>query len=212
MNQRQYIIQLLQQNHHANPAEAITPNEIFSDLDAVGTALFKDVPSVSKTLNFLRSDGKVINGESLYKNGRSVLTWKIHPDFARSAVVETPEPENLIPEADPVTPEPVTTELIEKSAIADYESYDPEPVKYQSNAVAVLIPDDPIDSVLIDLIKTYRSHKTAQPQPTLNNRTGKLAILRRLNESALINPEFKPDLVELIDYIDQLAGAEQVSA
>jgi hypothetical protein len=200
MNQRQYIIHLLQQNHRANPAEAITPNEIFSDLDAVGTALFKDVPSVSKTLNFLRSDGKVINGESLYKNGRSVLTWKIHPDFASA----------IDPEMDAIDPE--TSEPIEELAIAENEWDNQDPVKHQSSEVAVLLPDDPIDSVLIDLIKTYRSHKTAQPQPTLNNRSGKVAILRRLNDSALINPEFKPDLVELIDYIDQLAGAEQVSA
>jgi hypothetical protein len=200
MNQRQYIIHLLQQNHRANPAEAITPNEIFSDLDAVGTALFKDVPSVSKTLDFLRSDGKVINGESLYKNGRGVLTWKIHPDFASA----------IDPEMDAIDPE--TSEPIEELAIAENEWDNQDPVKHQSSEVAVLLPDDPIDSVLIDLIKTYRSHKTAQPQPTLNNRSGKVAILRRLNDSALINPEFKPDLVELIDYIDQLAGAEQVSA
>lgn len=200
MNQRQYIIQVLQQNHRTNPAESVTPNEIFADLDAVGTALFKDVPSVSKTLNFLRSDGKVINGESLYKNGRSVLTWKIHPDFSCT----------IDPEIDAIDPE--TSEPIEKPSASENEWDDKAQVKYQSSEVAVLLPDDPVDSVLIDLIKTYRSHKTAQPQPTLNNRSGKVAILRRLNDSALINPEFKPDLVELIDYIDQLASAEQVSA
>lgn len=200
MNQRQYIIQTLQQNHRTNPAESVTPNEIFADLDAVGTALFKDVPSVSKTLNFLRSDGKVINGESLYKNGRSVLTWKIHPDFAST----------VDPEIDAIDPE--TLEPIEKTPVAENEWDDQDPVKHQSSEVAVLLPDDPVDSVLIDLIKTYRSHKAARPQPTLNNRSGKVAILRRLNDSALINPEFKPDLVELIDYIDQLASAEQVNA
>jgi hypothetical protein len=143
----------------------------------------------------LRSDGKVINGESLYKNGRSVLTWKIHPDFASA----------IDPEMDAIDPE--TSEPIEELAIAENEWDNQDPVKHQSSEVAVLLPDDPIDSVLIDLIKTYRSNKTAQPQPTLNNRSGKVAILRRLNDSALINPEFKPDLVELIDYIDQLAGA-----
>jgi hypothetical protein len=103
--------------------------------------------------------------------------------------------------------DPETSEPIEELAIAENEWDNQDPVKHQSSEVAVLLPDDPIDSVLIDLIKTYRSNKTAQPQPTLNNRSGKVAILRRLNDSALINPEFKPDLVELIDYIDQLAGA-----
>lgn len=204
ISQRDYVIKLLQAFHLKHPHEAFTRQELFDDMPAsVRNEVFNDdANALGKTLDALRKNGKVMNGESEYHNRKPILTWKIHPDFARVAVVETPEPEILTPAAAPVTPDAATTETSFAEAFADLK---PEVVKWQCTDIdaTVLDTNDQLEAALVDLIKQHRAYKHAPSQPTLDNPNRKREIIALLEQSLLVNPEFKTDLSELGQFIDQ---------
>ena len=211
ISQRDYVIKLLQSLHLKHPHEAFTRQELFADIPpAVRADVFNDeINAMGKTLDALRKNAKVMNGESEYHNRKPTLTWKIHPDFARIAVVETPEPENLTPaeapvtpEADLLTPDPQANETSFPEAFADLD----QPVKWQATDIdaTVLDTNDQLEAALVDLIKQHRAYKHQPPRPTLNNPTEKRHILSLLSDSLLVNPDYKTHLAELRDFVDQL--------
>ena len=190
ISQRDYVINLLQRLNITNPMDAFTRHELFADMpESDRFYIFNDdINALGKTLDALRKNGKVINGESEYHNRKITLTWKIHPDFASVDVVETPEP--------------ATTET--SLAAAFEETF--QPVKWQAVDIdaTVLDTNDQLEAALVDLIKQHRAYKHQPPRPTLNNPTKKRLILSLLSDSLLVNPDYKTHLAELRDFVDQL--------
>jgi hypothetical protein len=221
MNQRQYLVNQLQTLNLSQPMEAFTTHELYADMPAdVRADLFsKGVTAIGKVLDVLRRNGIVANGESEYKNGKSVLTWRIHPKYSNADIVEdeqpeqdaaapeaetpTPEAETPTPEAETPTPEAElqTPEASFEEAVADLDN----PDKWQAVEIDATILDtnDQLEAALVDLIKQHRAYKTQPSKPTLNSPAEKRQILALLADSVLVNPEFKTHLVELREYVEQ---------
>ena len=211
LNQRDYVISLLQRLNITNPLDAFTRQELFADMpESDRFYVFNDdINALGKTLDALRKIGKVINGESEYRNGKSTLTWKIHPDFASPASIATPEPENITPAAEPVapaadlsTPDSAAHEISFEEAFADLE----QPLKWQATDInaTVLDTNDQLEAALVDLIKQHRAYKHQPARPSLNNPIEKRLILSLLSDSLLVNPDYKTHLAELRDFVEQL--------
>lgn len=64
---------------------------------------------------------------------------------------------------------------------------------------------DLFESALANIVVAMREFKIEKgARPKLGNPSKKADILKMLTESALVNPEVKPDLTELADFIGQL--------
>jgi hypothetical protein len=200
MNQRQYLVNQLQKLNVFYPMEAFTANELYEVIPAdLRDTLFSDgINAIRKTLDALRRNGIVANGESDYKNGKSVLTWRIHPKYSNADIVEDDQPEQdaAAPEAELQTPEASFEE-----AVADLDN----PEKWQAVEIDATILDtnDQLEAALVDLIKQHRAYKTQPSKPTLNSPAEKRQILALLADSILVNPEFKTHLVELREYVEK---------
>jgi hypothetical protein len=207
MNQRQYLVNQLQKLNLSQPMEAFTAHELYADIPAdLRADLFSSgVAAIGKTLDALRRNGIVANGESDYKNGKSVLTWRIHPKYSNADIVddEQPEQDAAAPEAETTTPEAETPtpEASFEEAFADLDI----PEKWQAVEIDATILDtnDQLEAALVDLIKQHRAYKTQPSKPTLNSPAEKRQILSLLADSVLVNPEFKTHLVELLEYVEQ---------
>jgi hypothetical protein len=210
MNQRQYLVNQLKKLNLSQPMEAFTTHELYADMpDDVRADLFSNgVTKIGKTLDALRRNGIVANGESDYKNGKSVLTWRIHPKYSNADIVEDDQPEQdaAAPEAEPQTPEAETPtpEASFEEAVADLDNPD-KLIIWQATEIAATILDtnDQLEAALVDLIKQHRAYKTQPSKPTLNSPAEKRQILALLADSILVNPEFKTHLVELREYVEQ---------
>jgi hypothetical protein len=199
MNQRQYLVNQLQTLNLCQPIEAFTANELYADMPAdVRDTLFSDgINAIRKTLDALRRNGIVANGESDYKNGKSVLTWRIHPKYSNADIVEDDQPEQAaaLPEAE--------TQTLEELFEGAFSHPDPENWQIVEIDATILDTNDQLEAALVDLIKQHRAYKTQPSKPALNSPAEKRQILALLADSILVNPEFKTHLVELREYVEQ---------
>ncbi len=199
MNQRQYLVNQLQKLNLSQPMEAFTAHELYADIPVdLRDSLFSDgMNAISKTLDSLRRNGIVANGESDYKNGKSVLTWRIHPKYSNADIVDDEQPEQAaaLPEAE--------TQTLEELFEGAFSHPDPENWQIVEIDATILDTNDQLEAAMVDLIKQHRAYKTQPRKPTLNSPAEKRQILALLAESVLVNPEFKTHLVELREYVEQ---------